>query len=149
MSSRRNKLIYIIVLTKSDVFKWLTLQRMQTHPCTFHLSRDAMLFGWKIQWQLFSFQYSPCHKDGQVRIVSQPISLMQIAAENQRPFWKTCLLSELRQGSKGALSARDVLLEKVTAPVTKSRPIASVPHWPCQTGHHGPVGTASHRSLLV
>lgn len=46
---------------------------------------------------------------------------MQIVAEKQRPCWKTRVISELRQGSKGALSAQDVLLEKITAPVTKSQ----------------------------
>lgn len=106
MSSRRNKLIYIIVLTKSDVFEWLTLYRMQTHECTFHLRRDAMLFVLKIYLKLFSFQWGICQKDWEVGIISLSIFLMQIIAENQKMFWKTRMLSELwvflRKGCEGA-----------------------------------------------
>lgn len=128
MSSRRNKLIYIIVLTKSDVFKWLTLYRMQTHECTFHLRRDAMLFVLKIYLKLFSFQWGICQKDWEEGIISSSICLMQTIAENQKMCWKTRMLSELRvflrKGCKGAQKpshSKVILLEKITAPITKSR----------------------------
>lgn len=121
MSSRRNKLIYIIVLTKSDVFKWLTLYRMQTHECTFHLRRDAMLLVLTVELKLFSFQRSICQKEREVGIASL-VSIFNAQCcwkpdgvlENQNALRTVGFSKERQQRGINALSRKNILLEKTT-----------------------------------